>query len=170
MQLKFKLGAIASALALVGTGLGVASAEPAAAKDAQTLCVVSTNHGDILCAFNFEGKGDAVPVVGPPGGYWNAPDEYVGGQISSTLPPPAGGKHLCLQLFPSDRRFILMEPCKGKELEEWTAEYTGTKGALIYINESDSLCLNVYPYGEAPHLTGAKCNSGRNQEFYGMTS
>jgi hypothetical protein len=164
-QLKLRLAATASAVALVA-GLGVAFAGPAAAKDEQALCAFATTH-TTLCAFNWDGPGQTVSAVGPPGGYWDVPG--VSGQISSDLTNPDGGTaHLCMELDASDHDYIVMASCQGKAAEEWAAEAGNEAGTTVYVNGYDaSLCLNVYPYGDYPQMIGYTCDtSSANQELY----
>ena len=165
MQLRLKLAAIASATALA-VSLGLALAGPAAAVDEQALCVTPTTHNGVLCAFNFDGLGQTVSAVGPPGGYWDMPG--VRGQITSDLAGSGGNVHLCMELDASDHDYIVMAYCQGKASEEWTAEAGHNSGTTVYVNGyKTNLCLNVYPFGEYPQLIGYTCSkTSLNQEFY----
>jgi hypothetical protein len=159
MQLKLKLAAIASAIALA-VSLGVTFAGPAAATDDVRLCVNDTK-GQQGCAEDYPTSGVIVNLVTniDNSSPWDIPG--TSGQISYP------GNNLCMELDKTDGNIIKLEPCQGKASEEWTTSKGSEKGTTIFTNKYETdQCLNADPYGDYPAVIGSKCNGGTNQEWF----
>jgi hypothetical protein len=159
MQLRFKLAAIASSLALTG-GLGVAFAGSAAATNEIKMC--SFDQRTIVCSTATERSNAPVEIGGYPGGGapWDAPTSGKH-QISYWDSHPT----LCMELDASRHDTVFLESCKGKAAEEWTAVKThvtiGSKKLTAYYYKNgykSSLCLS--PPAGSGDVIGAKCNFG----------
>lgn len=166
MQVKMRLAAIASAMALAAS-LGVAFAGPAAAADNIKLCVPDTTNGLEVCAESFPTAGTIVDLVGSidDSSLYNVPG--VKGQISQ------GNSGLCMEINASDGDSIRLEPCQGKASEEWTTAKGQEKGTTVFKSVyNTSLCLNADPYGTHPQVLADKCSSNDsnlNQEWNTLT-
>jgi hypothetical protein len=162
MQLKLKLAAIASSIALAAS-MGVILAGPAAAATNSHICV-NDSKGVQACAFTYPNNGDNVPLefdsqTSTP---WDTPS--VQGQISTGVNLTS----LCMQVHPGYT--ILINNCTGISSQRWTAEAGVAKGTTIWISVSNpNYCLNADPYSSPPVVNAAKCSTARNnvnQEWY----
>jgi hypothetical protein len=161
MQLKLKLAAISSVVALA-VGLGVALAGPAAAEGVNVrMCVTDSQRKDV-CAETFPTKGDDVTLThnGDTGEVWDTPGEQ--GQISVST---GLGSRLCMQIHTGDT--IWLNYCQGKESEDWAAVEGAMRNSVVFESVYDpTLCLNADPY--IGQVTVAKCSpddNNTNQEW-----
>jgi hypothetical protein len=160
MKLRFKLGAVASALALAAS-LGVAFAGPAAAASDVRLCVSQGKSGPAInCAVDV---GEGLNVMGAPengtsGSAWNAPTSGKGEIVIS------GGTNYCMELNASKKDKIYLEPCKHKASEEWDvvvgATVFGNQTVTAYVYQNvykKKLCLTGPATAKSGDLYGKKC-------------
>jgi hypothetical protein len=174
MKLGYKLGAIASSLALVA-GLGMALAAPAMADDDINMCLYLPNVGNppapgIECAFTAAANGDDIEMnsLTNGGSPFNAPDSGTH-QISLYNSQSDPGGPYCMKLDLAND-LIVDDQCQGLETEEWTTTATteeiGTKTVTVYeyANEYyNNLCLNAPTNGK---LDAVPCSGNRNQLWY----
>ncbi len=155
MELRFKLGAIVSALALVG-GLGVAFAGSAAATNAIRLC--ATYSGVPYCAETTDIL-NSNPVVAHNGGNaWDAPSSGKG-QINYD-----GSPRYCMAIDARASDEIRMEKCHSDTWEEWNViigeTNFGGQTVPAYVYQSvykSSLCL-ASPAKDAGILYANRCH------------
>jgi hypothetical protein len=159
VQLRFKLAAIASSLALAG-GLGIAFAGSAAATSEIKLC--SFDQRTIVCSTANERSGAPVEIGGYPGGGapWDAATSGTH-QITYWDSKPS----LCMELDATSHNTVYLRSCAGKASEEWTAITThvtiGSRKLTAYYYRNSykhSLCLS--PPAGSGDVIGAKCNFG----------
>jgi hypothetical protein len=170
MQLRLKLAAIASAMAIAAS-LAVAFAGPAAAADNVKLCVPDSSNGYQICAESIALAGSIIDgVTYDNAGAYNVPSGK--GQISQ------GTSGLCMELDGTTSGSpIKLESCAGKASEEWTTSAGQEKGTTVFRNaDITSLCLNMDPYadkGVHPQVLADTCssnNSNLNQEWAQYTT
>lgn len=155
MQLRHKLGAIASGLALT-VGLGIAFAGPAMAKNSTWVCV-NNDHVGLECAVSFPRH--LSPVVindgigGVPGGsLWDAPTSGTG-QIRWA---GSTGSGYCMEIHKDNK--IVLDSCLGRASERWSVAIGSNKLGPTYFYQSvynPKLCLTAPSQGQ---LTVARCN------------
>jgi hypothetical protein len=173
MQLRFRLAAIVSALALVA-GLGFAFAEPALAADGINMCLylpdVSPPEPGIMCAFTYPRNGEKIELnsMGDGGSPFDAPTSGKH-QISLYDSGSDPGGPFCMKVD-LDGYDIVVDKCQGLATEEWittaTTEKIGPKKVTVYIYQSDynsHLCLNALKDG---YLDAKSCNHSRYQLWY----
>jgi hypothetical protein len=159
VQLRLKLGAIASAIAILA-GLAVAFAVPASAKDDVKLCVTYGSTGSsVYCVLEAVSEGGNPPLgEGGGGASWDAPSTGEG-QISYD-----GSPKYCMEINGNQSDVIREEPCAGKPSEEWevigSTTVFGTKTVPAYIYQSvlnSKLCLSA-PASFVGNLYALTCN------------
>jgi hypothetical protein len=149
MQLRFRLCAIGSALALAA-GLGFAFAGPALATDNVQLCFLNpaSNGGGVYCALGLDMDNSPVSAGAENGGsYWDVPTSGTH-QISLAADDPK----VCMEVNASQSDDIRTNPCDALDSEEWsviTSDVTiGSNTYTSYYFESQygsDLCLTAAP-------------------------
>jgi hypothetical protein len=164
MSLRFKLAAMASAMALAVAA--VAFAAPAFAVDNQTLCVTEMGAPhDVQCAYTntsyFVYIKDSIDV---PAGWnkWNINTSSSGyHQISSTT-----GEG-CMFLAAEGEQ-VYLTACDGYTFEEWRIKSSNAQGIELQNEAFPSDCLNDhYQVGQ---VNGAPCNGGTDQRWFAEAS
>lgn len=146
MQLRYKLAAIVSGMAMVA-GPAVVFAGPASASDGVRLCISSGSTGGTTnCAIN-SGNGLTVtvsPESGTSGSAWNAPNGGTG-EISVA---GGGTPGSCMEVNASASNEIRTATCAGKASEKWNVTVGDTvfggKTFTAYVYQSvynTKLCL-----------------------------
>jgi hypothetical protein len=157
MSLRFRLAAIASALALA-VGAAVALAGPAFAKDGQTLCVTDVP-GETQCAYTNTSDFVYISNSAPTG--WNEWDINTSGsgyhQIASTT-----GEG-CIFLAAKGEQ-VYVTACDGYTYEEWKIKSSNSQGLELQNKAFPSECLNDhYQVGQ---VNGAPCNGHTDQRWF----
>jgi hypothetical protein len=157
MSLRFKLAAIASAMALT-VGAALAFAGPAFAKDNQTLCATDISH-EVQCAFTKTNDFVYASTSAPAG--WNKWDYNTSSsgyhQITSTT-----GEG-CIFLAAKGEQ-VYLTACDGYTFEEWKIKSSNAQGIELQNEAFPSECLNDhYQVGQ---VNGAPCNGGTDQRWF----
>jgi hypothetical protein len=165
MSLRFKLAAIASAMAL-SVGAAVAFAAPAFAKDNQAMGVTDAAGGNEWAYTNSAAAGQEVNMANTDGpSPWDVSGSTSGTHQISYY--DSGSPGLCMTIDTANDR-VRLEKCAAASDQEWET-LTGISGGNgsdydEYYNPLTGYCLNDhYQVGE---LNVAACNSGPDQLWF----
>jgi hypothetical protein len=161
MKLRWKLGAIASVLALA-TSFGVALAGPAAAAaNGNMMCAGSSSN---RCAHANSGEAPPPVFSEAVSSTWNSPRSGEG-EITLHAISPAQ----CMELHNDD--LIVWTECTSKVIasQEWFVNVGTRDGSPVYFYQSaydTSLCLNAPPIGSQLDATSCGDFTNQNQAWF----
>jgi len=160
MSLRFKLAAIASAMAL-SVGAAVSFAAPAFAVDNQSLCVNDqATVSQVQCAYVLS-TGYVATKEAPPSQKWDVNTSSSGyHQIKSTNKD--GG---CMAYAGTE---VYTTACDGYTFEEFKIAYSNSVGYELQNEAYPSDCLNDHYQVHQVNL--APCNKGGDEIWYAASS
>jgi hypothetical protein len=165
MSLRFKLAAIASAMAL-SVGAAVAFAEPAFAKDNQLMGVTDAAGGTQWAYTDSAAAGQEVNMANTDGpSPWDVSGSTSGTHQISYY--DSGSPGLCMTIDTTNDR-VRLEKCAAAGDQEWET-LTGISGGNghnynEYYNPLTGDCLN--DHYQVNQLNVATCNSGKDQLWF----
>jgi hypothetical protein len=158
MSLRFKMAAIASAMALT-VGAALALAGPAFAVDNQSLCVNDqAKPVQVQCAYVTSTDYVATEEA-PPEQLWDVNTSSSGyHQIKSTT---SGG---CMAFAGPSSPQIYTTACDGYTFEEWKIAYSNSVGIELQNEAYPADCLN--DHYQVHELDAAPCSKGDDQLWF----